>query len=212
MKIYSKFHDYYDTVRAYGEDSNVSYMRKTEDIFDKQNEAFGILNYDIPKYYYNFWAQRRFLTETYEYAVILFCGEFHRIILSSTKSLTSLESVKDIYQNIFKDESCAKKFFGNNGTKKKEYINLHIKYNAPIIVIRQYWDGSRRYHGIKYVLNDRLKDYNFQTIYDPFTAYQKIEMFLGNDMVVQKNKEEVSDSVKIHKHGFDEWSFRKKKV
>lgn len=74
------------------------------------------------------------------------------------------------------------------------------------------------------VLNERVVDrtfdwsYNctglnqvgFQKVLDPFTAFQRLEAFVSN---LPRNPnpmvEITDDKVKIAKHGFDKWSFRK---
>lgn len=58
-----------------------------------------------------------------------------------------------------------------------------------------------------------LREYDFARSMDPYTLFQELSMFVGgvlprnpNPMVVIKD-----DKIKIAKHGFDKWSFRKQK-
>ena len=73
--------------------------------------------------------------------------------------------------------------------------------NSPIVV--------NNYHAGKLIINPCLKDYDFAQMVDPYTAFQEIDMFLGNNMVdqvdprVNRTNEEIRDS-----KGMDKWSFR----
>jgi hypothetical protein len=54
-----------------------------------------------------------------------------------------------------------------------------------------------------------LKDFGIQSIVDPWTAYQEIDRFLGNDLVNIDNKEfQMSDELKRDSKGMDDWSFK----
>ena len=49
----------------------------------------------------------------------------------------------------------------------------------------------------------------FQTIFEPFTAFQEIEMFLGGVIGSNENNIiEIEDKYRIESHGFNKWSFR----
>lgn len=79
----------------------------------------------------------------------------------------------------------------------KDDIFLHEK--APIIAV----DGDL----IR--INPNLRKMDFHTIMDPFTAYQELSMFLGNNMAQQLDPvPKTTDELKAHAHGYDKWSFR----
>jgi len=63
-------------------------------------------------------------------------------------------------------------------------------------------------------LNPCLKDFEFFTKYmDAFTAFQMLERFICNDMVVTDMKDvKISDVLKAETHGFNKYSFRKDKL
>jgi hypothetical protein len=87
------------------------------------------------------------------------------------------------------------------------------KFNTPIFVYR-FGDGYSRtpcaYQESFFVVNPCLKQYDFYRIFDSFTCFQEIQMYisgvLGNR---EKDIIEVADKYKIAQHGFDKWSFRK---
>jgi len=100
------------------------------------------------------------------------------------------------------------KWLENNRDKLKVPDQVHLDWNAPVIVIGHIpgkW--SRRKEGC--VLNPCLKDLGFQKLVDPFTAYQELDMYLGNNMANQmdptttRTQEDIRDS-----KGFDKWSFK----
>lgn len=63
------------------------------------------------------------------------------------------------------------------------------------------------------VNGDNLKEIGFYKIIDAFTAFQEISMWVGGVLPASSNKMvEISNSDKIHKHGFDKFSFRKAKT
>jgi hypothetical protein len=93
-----------------------------------------------------------------------------------------------------------------------ENTNLSINSDAfralkaPVFVL--YIDHRSQHAEI--VVNPQLKDFNFATQLDPYTAFQELSMYLGNDLVDQMdpNIERTDDLIRDQK-GFDKWSFRK---
>ena len=63
-----------------------------------------------------------------------------------------------------------------------------------------------------FVIDPVLKDYNFQKVLDPFTAYQELDQWIGGVLGQNPQPEEVADKYKIQQHGYDKWSFRKHKL
>ena len=58
-----------------------------------------------------------------------------------------------------------------------------------------------------------LKDLDFAKVVDPYTLFQELSMFVGGVLPRDSNPmvEITDDKVKIAKHGFDKWTFRKHK-
>lgn len=58
-----------------------------------------------------------------------------------------------------------------------------------------------------------LKKFEFYKIFDSYTTFQKIEMFLTND-IVRPDKIDITipDKMKAQSKGFNKWSFRKEKI
>ena len=56
-----------------------------------------------------------------------------------------------------------------------------------------------------------LKDIEFFRVVTPFDAFQKIQMYLTNELAREKQMpmKPISDKLKAESHGYNEWSFRK---
>jgi hypothetical protein len=97
----------------------------------------------------------------------------------------------------------AHKFFNETTFPKERIIESLCKLGVPYF----------RYDFVKGILttNPMLKDMQFYKVKDAFTAYQDISMFISGVMGGQSPPMiPISDEVRKSKHGFDEWSFRKK--
>lgn len=96
-----------------------------------------------------------------------------------------------------------KQFFIDWTLSKDE---VFLKHKAPVRAARIYIEDPNG------ILNPRLKDYGFEKIVDPFTAFQEISMYLANILVEQKEVISVDDKHRLEQHGFDlKQSFRHRK-
>ncbi len=91
-------------------------------------------------------------------------------------------------------------------------LDVFREYNTPAFVYDCDWSednfGGNYRHS--FVINPKLKDLQFYKVFDAFTAFQEISMFLGGVLGVgEKEIIEIEDKYKIGQHGFDKWSFRK---
>lgn len=86
-----------------------------------------------------------------------------------------------------------------------EHVKFFVDLNTPVFVVLTDSNGYARLE-----VNPVLKDYDFQKVMDPYTAYQEIEMFMGGVLATldEINVPGVGDEdLKVGK-GFDEWSFK----
>jgi hypothetical protein len=59
--------------------------------------------------------------------------------------------------------------------------------------------------------NPRLSTWGFARHLDPYTAYQTLDVYLGNNLSgLEERGPEPSDELKRHAHGYNEWSFKKR--
>lgn len=106
--------------------------------------------------------------------------------------------------------------FGLSGNEKLlDPKDLFLKYRVPYFAIHavERFAANKREFPYKIVLNPCLKDYMFYRVFDAYSAFQEIEMFLNNQIVNPDNPhiDPVPDHIKAESHGFNSESFRKPK-
>jgi hypothetical protein len=162
----------------------------------------------------------------FDFYIIGFCGKIYPCIKTYSyddKSIEFVYSYDDLIKFVtnckntvlresFLNENHKIKYYYNkpNPTKYKNFFgfsneklnNLFIKENIPVFIV----DLSEE----KIYSNPCLKDFGFFKAKEPFTTYQDIFNYISGVLPdSQREIIEVSNDVKIHKAGFNEWSFRK---
>jgi hypothetical protein len=212
MKIVSPFHDYYDSIQAMGIDKTCVYIRKKEEISSKKYNDHRWWESKRPKLYFN----KKSDDVSNHNFIIGFCDHIY-------PGVKVQKSIKDRFGNpqitaskIFYD----KKSFDDFNEEKiernkylrevshfeydweKEFGDIFLKYKVPLFIV--IGDG----HNEIIHLNGCLKEYEFQKVKDPYTAYQYIYQYISGVLGVGSNPMiEISDKDKSIKHGFDKWSF-----
>lgn len=200
MRILSKFYDFYDIALGLGYDSHVDYIRTPREVIFKDGAS--------PEKEFFSKIRLRTYDHSYvlrlEYIIIGFCGQFYPLIIATKNyqekiycySLEELSSIIDTSSRW----SGYKNFYENVRALKND--DLFIANHSPIVIV----DGA------KATWNAFLKPYGFMRIIDPYQAFQKIEMFLGNMAAPEKPIPKQSDIEKVKSHGFDpKMGFRKGK-
>jgi len=90
------------------------------------------------------------------------------------------------------------KFFTECEEKKNAFEHLFEEH--PIFV------AFPRNH---LIYNASLKDYEFFRVFDTYTAFQELSMYLGSKAQSEKPIPEIPDKIMVGAKGFNEWSFRK---
>jgi hypothetical protein len=81
---------------------------------------------------------------------------------------------------------------------------IFLHFGAPILLIKPEFAGKKTL-----VINPLLRPWNFASVIDPYSAYQELAMYVGNNMVCQKDPNPpIPDKIKVESKGFDNWSFR----
>lgn len=90
-------------------------------------------------------------------------------------------------------------------------IDIHRELNTPIFLLDMNYFNSPIYEHKHFIINPTLKNYHFYKVFDTFTTFQEIQMYISGVLGVGENPMiEISDKNKITQHGFDsKWSFRK---
>ena len=91
--------------------------------------------------------------------------------------------------------------------------DFFIRYETPIFLFEQLgWSHTHNSQNRwKLTTNICLKDFGFQKMVDPFTAFQEISMFFNSTLTNLKTPVMPvgDDKVLAASKGFDKWSFRK---
>lgn len=229
MLIISKFHDYYDTASGLGIDKTIQYKR-TEEKFVKQNLELNISRiYQDGKTLY----QSKTYPETYyELIIVGFCGKTYvgYEILTVTKpkynTFNPVEEITYLYGEEAMDFVLSK----HNLKKDKEVKNhinellfkyhnkpnfneLFFKYNTPIFVMKDIegynWWSNGKATATQITYNAKLKNYEFVKVFDPFTAFQEIQMYVGGVLGgTEKDITVIAEKYRKSQQGMDKWSFR----
>lgn len=230
MRIISKFHDYYDSCRGYGFDPNIIYNRVIKEIKITCNPKHEVKDVEMERHIQT-------IKDTIEdmpifrwrsNGVVLFCGKVYPFLYDSEDAKYHY-SFGSLYQEVKKRVTQAKYKSQNDldflAGKKQKYgqaltkeswkkfdedrakeidSEVHRYFAAPVI---KYHKGSE-----KITLNPVLRELDFASQIDPFTAFQTLAMYVGNDLVEQKDPNPpISDELRAQSKGFDKWTFRKQK-
>lgn len=235
MKIISKFHDYYDSVTAYGIDKSIIYIRDKKEFeieLKKEKEL------KLPEVDYG----------CFTYVFIGFCGKiipalkFHyEKERTSDKGLLNFKDIVETFCYTYEDaEHYYKRYFKEsftfkernrqrykkkfNGKKQiKDFFNFNLKefeycfreYNTPVFSIEITGYNIWNYHNVnrvKLIINPILSHCAFFKYKDPATAFQDISQYISGVLGVgEPNTLEISDKHMRNKKGFDELSFKTRK-
>ena len=218
MKIHSKFKDYYDGCQAYGYDPDLHYVREQHNIASipavfKQLRVGNIESL----------IGKQHGTDYRELFYIGFCGRVH-IGLGKLNTLPGIppsviwdEDVIDCIQDEVRSGVYSKFLYTSRPLKtfisdtrkylQDDWTDVFIQIDAPVFIYRteNYW----RRQDVQLMTNPQLGYYKFASVKDPFTAYQEIAMFIGNQLAKQIDPQPLSDKDRLVAHGMDPtWSFR----
>lgn len=219
MRIKSNFHDYYDSVQAYGQD-DLLYLRKPVEV-----KLEKIKNYP----YFSLYTYNRFCTAfKLKNYVIGFCNKIYLCLElqkydEPPKIAYTFEEIKKFIESNYKEEQI-KHLYSKKYTRDSFSSSLlQIKFKKYQEILEQFKRTQDNYKHLfeKYpifviypeeiIFNDCLKEFEFWKIFDSFSAFQEIAMFLSNQAVPMKPIPHISDEVMVGIKGFDKFSFRKAK-
>ena len=224
MLIISKFHDYYDTaIGVGGIDKTCVFRRMTEEYHCEQEHydvLKGMLDLEID---HIFRGSDRW---NISFFTVLFCGRLYRgikftsVIYSWTSATYKyVDHCFYAYDKAFMNRFVSKKryipflreYFKDNGSEihKEKMVELEmpiVSYEWMVISARS-WPGNG-----DMVIDPNLAELKFFKVYDPFSAFQEISMFIGNIATKGNDTVKIQDKDQIVKKGFDlSTSFRRPK-
>lgn len=219
MRIISKYKDYYDGGGHGMVDKSIVYLRKEENIpYDNKTDMYGLkkqLN-DIGKYYYKLKDKSISYIDSF---IVGFCGKqyvgygiYRRTKNQFTEELTityDIDELSNLFSNPKDIEYIIEK---HKYILNKNCIDVFHTLNTPIYLYE--FGGIVGYRPNKnrnqITINPNLKEYEFYLVFDTYSAFQEISMFVGGVLTNNpKNDIVVSDKTKIESKGFDyKHSFR----
>lgn len=232
MYIISKKKDYYDgVVGTMGVDKEIVYERKERIIenpeqfpqeFTKVNDVRELFRKTNHFHNVKFYPTRE--NSKYEEVnpiIVGFCGKLYLGFKLEYELESEGYRLPEKKIDIFYEKEDVKKYiqshhWGRNLDDDYNYIEnydaLHIfrEYNTPVFIYDV--DYTKRLFGREtFIINPLLKEYEFYKVFDSFTAFQEIQMFISGVLGIgEKETVEISDKDKIEQHGYDrKWSFRK---
>lgn len=238
MKIISKYKDYYDSTRAYDTDDSIIYVRETKYVHRDKLSAV-ISKFRTERAYINDRGESfPFIDNLGVHRVLVgFCGKLypayeinhvhvgqsygHNMFAYSNADIS--KSIDRMQEEIKRIERRPYAIGHGTGRIVKRLLNRGPSYctfmdkfpqkidddifrelNAPVFVIAL---DSRCSDG---VLNPNLNKLEFFRVFDSFSCYQELSMYVGNiltqpDIAPQRVG---SDEIIAKQKGFDEYSFR----
>lgn len=232
MKIFSSFHDYYDTL-SFQDDQGVHYIREEINckLYKSQNKfnVQGFNNIRLINSSFNDWINIE---------LIAFCGKLYfqftpNIIARYMTKISGMERYAMIWYNpeliipdvinqinsksiktaLINNEDKILKAFKSYMSQSSDIINeemintLSLKFNAPYFKIKpDYYSSTYEI----YPNFESLQNVKFYKIMDINQTYQEIDMYLNSILIINKEPFQITDNkTLIEAKGFDlKTSFR----
>jgi hypothetical protein len=227
MLIISKYRDYYDKIVGVdGIDKTLVFKRNIIEIEDIKADVINI-NYNMPcNIGCSLYSEK--ITKKnpiYTSFIIGFCGKLYIGYKFEWIENIKDEEIKKSEILYDKEKIIAKIIKNKNPNRAKKlkqqledvYNNIHFKdyyekfqiQNIPYFYAKKYKSTTNNTYFRILKLNPILNDYDFFKMFDPFTAFQEISMFLGGVLCInEKETLEIDDKYRMAASGYDKTSFR----
>jgi hypothetical protein len=228
--------DYYDSAMAFGQDTDVVFVRNQTPSLEASKVPLSRPMYDIEfrgegeKYHQNKYR----IIEGPNMVTVFFAGKrYQGIRYTNSGYVENIDNTfwhLENFDNFMKKKKLEYRFYHHSWWQKENLIEkAKNEYFVPVdatdeemrwmvenrIAIAYYYDHSSHNHDKLWNFNvDGLKKIHFYTAIDPYTAFQELSMYVGGVLPRNPNPmvEITDEKVKVAKHGFDKWSFRKKSL
>jgi len=242
MRIISKFKDYYDSALAFGQDKSVVFVRDQQQLdaklpphdilkahtpkvrmdYKKKNDTemfFGpVVVIFCGKTYRGMMVRRVTQLEPAK-RVYGFTDTELKVFFNFEELAAYLAQ----YEMEVKDETrwawmtdksyIVRDFLGAQGTT--ELMDYCIANRFVTLTYNEDLPDSYNWRHVNtksWTANGNIGNLNFFKVFDPFSAYQELDMFISGTLPQSTAMPiEISDKDRIVQHGFDKYSFRKPK-
>lgn len=230
MKIISKYRDYYDSCASrHGVDNKLLFVRHEREIESEREQDRWPELRNFPSRFMGTYRGKVIYLSVF---VIGFCGKLYRGIFSSERAKNCLDYKSNYWYsfNGINDYMLLRYKFKENPLEKKSYhdsTSFRMFMELPqesksfrdrciaeqITIISRFqepFSHSINGNNATVLVNHSLGNVEFFRIFSPYMAFQEISMWVGGALnQPERPMIKVSNEVKIHKHGFDKYSFRK---
>lgn len=226
MKIVSKFKDYYDNVQGVMYDESITFIRKSEEI--DVGDIVALPYYSEPDYRKFFligFCNQIYVVHRYEVEFVhhspekiikieKYIKKHHRKLITVNEGggKQQFYCSYDIQEAIMLNPDRNMRYFNRKGTEASilnvvegvKSLNLFDKFETPIFSICA-GTGHR-----EVILNTSptLRNFNFESQFGPYSAYQELVMWIGNKAVSEYPPQITDNIVLRDAKGFDKWSFK----
>ena len=189
MIIKSDFKDYYDCIQKCGVNPELVYKRYERDIEDFDARMYLPLGGHI----------------------IGFCGKFYPVLAEGfyvRKGTQWFYDLDSYMEHVEGDKRNSKRMIRSIRSRAVMFFDQR-RQNTPVFVINETYKRAHGRYTQTISLNERLNQYDFAKVVDPYSAYQEIYMWLSNIAAEPKEIPHVSDADLLEAKGFDpRYSFR----
>ncbi len=233
MRIISKFHDYYDSVLKFGADNRVVYVREAAEV-DLRNGLPEDLSFMEPSLHARDLRTQHDASLLLQPFIIAFCGRVYpgvRLIspgkpgkapafdesyydaASYTARLTELGLKINPGRRSRWSLSCAsplklcdiKDFYK---TPAAPAFDALVSRRTPVLVGVA---TLRSPVSLELHQDCALKPFRFYQVFNAYSAFQELDMFLGGVLAQNEDPMPVlDDRAKVQRKGFDQYSFRRR--
>jgi len=107
------------------------------------------------------------------------------------------------YSGLSKQRNFAS-FFEDCKRDQDKHREMFMEKQCPVFVARH----SGRWGGATITWNALLQPLGFMRIFEPYAAFQEVDIFMNNMAVPQMPMPVIPDEIKAESKGFNKWSFR----
>lgn len=207
MKIHSDFTDYYDHVRAFGVDPALRYVRKERRFYPSEVKGLPADWLERAR-----WGKRELCDKTLVRFIVGFCGTLYLCTKVGNESVYRRDRLAELFpiNPQWHKSHYARRAIRNlldQMEPRTGFDAIFIQVDAPLFTVE--YDYPDNKHGELWLeTNISLKERDFAKVKDPFTAFQEISAYLGNQLVKRDQPDSIADEHRIAMHGFDKHSFR----